>query len=76
MRSGAVSLTTVVDAKVIAPQSVYLRESPDISSRIISVLFRDEGVVILDSVGKWFEVMTEKYRGFVSKKYIRVLTAR
>lgn len=76
IRSGAVPLTTVVDAKVIAPQSVYLRESPDISSRIISVLFRDEGVVILDSVGKWFEVMTEKYRGFVSKKYIRVLTAR
>lgn len=76
IRAGKVDIASAMDAKIIAPQSVYMRQSPSISSKIVTTLFRDEWIVILDSVGKWFEVMTEKYRGFVSKKYIRALTLR
>ena len=52
-------------------QSLNLRSGPSVYTRVKTVLKPNTQVIILDTIGKWREIMTEKYHGYVLSKYIK-----
>ena len=77
IRNGAI---TFAEATVTMPeitgyinvaQSLNLRSGPSIYTRVKTVLKPNTKVIILDAIGKWREIMTERYHGYVSSKYIK-----
>ncbi len=51
--------------------SLNLRSGPSVYTRVKTVLKPNTQVIILDTIGKWREIMTEKYHGYVLSKYIK-----
>ncbi|GAB0174409.1 MAG: hypothetical protein HHAS10_02880 [Candidatus Altimarinota bacterium] len=70
IRSGEVDFSLGEHKKIDVKQSLFIREKQSTTSSIRGVLFRDDVVVILDRVGKWVEILTDKYHGFINKKYL------
>ena len=51
--------------------SLNLRSGPAIYTKIKTVLKPNTRVIILDTIGKWREIITEKYHGYILSKYIK-----
>lgn len=49
-----------------------MRGRPDIFSSIQGVLYNGQDVTILDRVGKWFEVATPHFRGYIYEAYLQM----
>lgn len=49
-----------------------MRGRPDIFSRIQGVLYNGQDVTILDRVGKWLEVATPNFRGYIYEAYLQM----
>ncbi len=77
IRNGNISFADAINSMpeiswyINVAHSLNLRSGPSVYTRIKTVLRPNTSIIILDSIGKWREIMTEKYHGFVLSKYIR-----
>ena len=76
MRNRALSYAEAIDTMpelvgyIQVAHSLNLRARPSMYARIKDVLKPFTQVIILDTMGKWTEILTEKFHGFVASKYI------
>lgn len=70
IRNGITPLSAAERSVVNVEQSLYTRLTPSTLSKIQWVLHTGEVVSILDRVGKWVEVSTDSFRGYIHQKYL------
>jgi SH3-like domain-containing protein len=70
IREWVVPLSAWQKAVVIADHSLNVRNAPDVHSRIRAILYRWDMVIVGERIGKWVEIFTDSYSGYVSARYI------
>lgn len=55
-------------------QSAYVRSLPEANARIISVVYRDDIVRILDSTPGWYEILSDNgVHGYIRKELVNTM---
>ncbi len=53
--------------------SLNVRESPSVDSKIMGTVAKDSSITIIDNSGDWYNIIFENQEGYVSKNYVTIL---